>query len=44
LRAAGCPSDIREELLGHEHKTVAAGYGKGSPVTLLRKWLDKVGF
>ncbi len=44
LRAAGCPSDIREELLGHERKTVAAGYGKGSPVPLLRKWLDRIGF
>lgn len=41
LRAAGCPQDIREELLGHERKTVAAGYGKGSPVPVLRKWLDK---
>jgi integrase len=41
LRAVGCPSDIREELLGHERKTVAAGYGQGSPVPLLRKWLDR---
>jgi integrase len=41
LRAVGCPSDIREELLGHERKTVAASYGRGSPVPVLRKWLDK---
>jgi len=41
LRAAGCPSDLREEILGHERKTVAVGYGVGSPVTVLRKWLDK---
>ena len=40
----GCPLDIQYELLGHETKTVASGYGHGSPVPLLRKWLDKVGF
>ena len=44
LRAEGCPLDIQYELLGHETKTVASGYGHGSPVPLLRKWLDKVGF
>jgi integrase len=43
LRAEGCPLDIQYELLGHETKTVASGYGHGSPVPLLRKWLDKVG-
>jgi integrase len=42
LRAAGCPQDIREALLGHEKKTVAAGYGAGFPVTMLREWIDKV--
>ena len=44
LRAAGCPEDIRWALLGHEEKTVAAGYGEGFPVLLLRKWVDKIGF
>lgn len=44
LRAAGCPTDVRWELLGHERRTVAAGYGVGSPVPLLKKWLDRVGF
>jgi integrase len=44
LRAAGCPEDIRWALLGHEEKTVAAGYGEGFPVPLLRKWIDKIGF
>jgi integrase len=43
LRAAGCPEDVRWELLGHEKETVAAGYGEGSPVPLLRKWIDKIG-
>jgi integrase len=43
LRAAGCPQDIREELLGHERKTVADGYGKGHPVPVLKKWIDKIG-
>jgi hypothetical protein len=44
LRAAGCPEDIRRSILGHEEETVAAGYGEGFPVTLLRKWIDKIGF
>ena len=43
LRAEGCPLDVQYELLGHETKTVASGYGHGSPVPLLRKWLDKIG-
>jgi integrase len=44
LRAAGCPEDVRWAILGHEEKTVAAGYGEGFPVTLLRQWIDKIGF
>ena len=44
LRAAGCPEDVRWELLGHEKETVAVGYGEGSPVPLLHKWIDKSGF
>jgi integrase len=44
LRAAGCPEDVRWAILGHEEKTVAAGYGEGFPVPLLRKWVDKIGF
>jgi integrase len=44
LRAAECPQDIRWAILGHEEKSVAAGYGEGFAVTLLRKWADKIGF
>jgi integrase len=44
LRAAGCPEDCRWAILGHEEKTVAAGYGEGFPVPLLRQWIDKIGF
>ena len=44
LRAAECPQDIRWAILGHEEETVAAGYGVGFPVPLLRKWIDKIGF
>lgn len=44
LRAAGCPQDVRWALLGHEEKTVAAGYGQGFPVKMLRQWIDKIGF
>jgi integrase len=44
LRAAGCPEDCRWAILGHEKQTVAAGYGEGFPVPLLRRWIDKIGF
>jgi integrase len=43
LRAAGCPQDVREQLLGHEQVTVGESYGVGSPVPLLKKWIDKIG-
>ena len=42
-RAAGCPLNVQYELFGHEEKTIAAGYGVGSPVPLLKKWIDKIG-
>jgi integrase len=44
LRAAGCPEDCRWAILGHEKETVAAGYGEGFPVPLLKRWIDKIGF
>ena len=44
LRAAGCREDVRWAILGHEQETVAAGYGEGFPVPMLKKWIDKIGF
>jgi integrase len=43
LRAAGLRKDQREELLGHTRKTVGEGYGEGSPVPMLKRWIDKIG-
>jgi len=43
LRAIGCPLDIQYQILGHEEKTVAAGYGVGYPLKTLLNWLDKIG-
>lgn len=43
LRADGCPLHLQYELLGHEERTVAAGYGHGSPMTVLKPWIDKIG-
>ena len=37
------PARLRWAILGHEEKTVAAGYGEGFPVPLLKKWIDKIG-
>jgi integrase len=44
LRAAECPEDIRWAILGHEERTIAAGYGEGFSLPVLRKWIDKIGF
>jgi integrase len=44
LRAVECPEDIRWSILGHERETVAAGYGEGFAVPVLKKWIDKIGF
>jgi hypothetical protein len=35
---------VQKELLGHDDKTVADDYGLGSPVPLLKKWIDRIGF
>jgi integrase len=42
LRAAQCREDIRHAVLGHEEKSVAAGYGEGFPVTVLKQWIDEI--
>jgi len=44
LRAVRCPEDVQYEILGHEVRTVASGYGRGYPVFELRNWIDLVGF
>ncbi len=44
LRAVGCPEDKRWAILGHEEETIAAGYGEGFPVSVLKDWIDKIGF
>lgn len=43
LRIAECPTDIQLQLLGHEIKTVASGYGTGYPVNVLAKWQKFIG-
>jgi hypothetical protein len=42
--AAGCPTDVRHELFGHEKKTVAAGYGVRHPVPLFKSGLMRSAF
>ena len=44
LRAAECIPEIREALFGRDEITVGDGYGDGYPVTLLKKWIDRIGF
>jgi integrase len=43
-RAAGCPWNVQEEIFGRDKVTVGQDYGLGSPVPLLKKWIDKIGF
>jgi integrase len=43
LRAAGVPEDVRWAVLGHEKRTIAAGYGKGFPVPMLKEAIDRIG-
>ncbi|EHP92855.1 DUF6538 domain-containing protein [Methylorubrum extorquens] len=42
LRAMSCPLDIQYEILGHEKSTVAAGYGHGYPMTVIRSYIDRI--
>ncbi len=44
LREGGITHDQQEELLGHEKKTVADGYGKGYPVRILKDWVERIGY
>ena len=44
LRAFGCPEDVQEWICGHEETTAADGYGKGPPMSVLKPWIDKIGY
>lgn len=39
LRAAQCPSEATDQLLGHRTPGVGAGYGRGYPLEMLAEWL-----
>jgi integrase len=41
-RVGRCPPDIAEEIFGREKVTMGDGYGNGSPVPLLKKWIDRI--
>ena len=41
LRAVECPEEIRKALLGHSNREVAARYGDGHSLEILKKWLSK---
>jgi len=41
LRAVECPEEIRKALLGHSNREVAARYGDGNSLEILKKWLSK---
>ena len=44
LRQQRCPVDIQHAILGHEEKSVAAGYGVGYPVCELKHWIERIAY
>ncbi|WPY96037.1 tyrosine-type recombinase/integrase [Limimaricola variabilis] len=42
LRAVECPADIVDQIGGWQTEGVGHGYGKGYPLTVVRKWMEKV--
>lgn len=44
LRAFGCPAETQDWICGHEEVTVSDGYGKGPPMSVLKPWIDLIGY
>jgi integrase len=44
LRTVGCPEDIREAICGHDEITMNDHYGRGFPMTVLKPWVDRIGW
>lgn len=42
LRDAGCPEDIRKEIMGHDSQNVAMNYGMGYSLKRKKEFLSKV--
>ncbi len=42
LRAVECPADIVDQIGGWQTGGVGQGYGKGYPMSVLRKWMDAI--
>jgi hypothetical protein len=42
LRAEECPEKIAEAIFGRDEVTIGDKYGVGFPVTVLKKWIDKI--
>ena len=42
LRAEECPEKIAEAIFGRDEVTMGDKYGVGFPVTVLKKWIDKI--
>jgi len=41
LRNIGCPEEISKAVLGHSNTDVAARYGAGYGLSILRQWMEK---
>jgi site-specific recombinase XerD len=42
LRAVECPSDIQDAIGGWQTNGIGHGYGKGYPLEIRHKWLEKI--
>lgn len=44
LRALDCPDKTQHWILGHEVITAADRYGKGPAMSVLKPWIDRIGY
>ena len=42
LRNTGCPEDVSLAIIGHSSNTVAANYGSGYALEIMREHMEKV--
>lgn len=44
MRGVRCPPDIQREIVGHDIETVHHHYGVGSPMWMLKEWIEHIGW
>ena len=44
LRAAECPEDVKDSILGHVDASVGRRYGTGIPLSVQAKWVARIAY